>query len=412
MKRIGLKCLIAAIAGLLACPVLAAQTTTPWEQPAAKLAGQIADLLGPGQARMTIRNISSISTDEIPVIRKLLVQELRTRGIAMGGDDSANSVRVTLSESAREQLWVAEVLEGDDSRVAMVELGPVPQEAVKAPGALLLRRQEILVTPDQVLAVLETPTTLVALEPEMVVLYTQTVNGWQEQRRMGIELEGQQARDARGIVAANANGAGLDESLPGVRCTSSIALPASQTLTPADAKIQCRASDDPWTVVQPPSNSPGAPIRAFYNSSRNYFTGVVVPSIGVDLPPFYSIAQLPRAAGSAALLVGGIDGKVQLVENGAVHPVAGTRDWGSDFAALQSGCGTGTQVIVSGSGDAPSDSLRAYELPAVEAVPASEPLQIAGTTMALSTAPDGKSVLAVVRNGNQYEVDRVTALCN
>jgi hypothetical protein len=36
-----------------------------------------------------------------------------------------------------------------------------------------------------------------------------------------------------------------------------------------------------------------------------------------------------------------------------------------------------------------------------------------GTVTALWTAPDGKSVLAVVRNAaNEYEVDRVTALCN
>jgi hypothetical protein len=52
-------------------------------------------------------------------------------------------------------------------------------------------------------------------------------------------------------------------------------------------------------------------------------------------------------------------------------------------------------------------------LPAFEAVPASEPLQLSGTIMALSTAADGKSVLAIVRNGaNQFEVDRVSALCN
>jgi hypothetical protein len=41
-----------------------------------------------------------------------------------------------------------------------------------------------------------------------------------------------------------------------------------------------------------------------------------------------------------------------------------------------------------------------------------------GTVMALWTAPDGKSVLAVVRTpanqgaANEYEVDRVVASCN
>jgi hypothetical protein len=140
---------------------------------------------------------------------------------------------------------------------------------------------------------------------------------------------------------------------------------------------------------------------------------VVTPSLGVDLPQFYTAIPLPRADSQVGLLIGGIDGRVQLAENGALKTVSGTRDWGSDFAVLRSGCGAGLQVIASSSGEATNDSLRAYELPALEAVPASAPLAINGTVMTLWTAPDGKSVLAVVRNAaNEYEVDRVTALCN
>jgi hypothetical protein len=105
---------------------------------------------------------------------------------------------------------------------------------------------------------------------------------------------------------------------------------------------------------------------------------------------------------------------VQTLEKFALKPVAAARDWGSDFAALRSGCGAGTQVLVSGSGAAVTDSVRAFELPAQEAVPASAPLTMDGTVTALWSAPDGKSVFAVVRRAvdNEYEVDRVTALCN
>jgi hypothetical protein len=123
--------------------------------------------------------------------------------------------------------------------------------------------------------------------------------------------------------------------------------------------------------------------------------------------------MIPRAAGGAALLLAGVDGKVQIVENGAMRAVAGTRDWGSDFAVVRSGCGAGTQVIASSSGEALSDSLRAFAISAIEAVPESSPLAMTGTVTALWTAQDGKSAMAVVRNSTgEYEVDRVSALCN
>jgi hypothetical protein len=139
---------------------------------------------------------------------------------------------------------------------------------------------------------------------------------------------------------------------------------------------------------------------------------VIAPSFAVDLPPFYSAAMIPRADGTA-LLINGIEGKVQLVANGALKTVSGTRDWGSDFSSLNTGCGAGTQIVASGSGEATADSLRAYDLPALEAIPASAPLAMDGTVTALWTAPDAKSLFAVIRTAaDRYEVDRVTASCN
>jgi hypothetical protein len=155
------------------------------------------------------------------------------------------------------------------------------------------------------------------------------------------------------------------------------------------------------------------PIKAFYNAARNYFTGVINGSPSMDVPPFYIATQVVRSATSMPLLVGGVDGKVQLLENGKVKLVGGARDWGSEFAALQTGCGSGTQIVASGSGEASNDSLRAYELPAQEAIPASAALAMGGTVTALASSPDGKSLIGIVRTtANEYEVDRVTASCN
>ncbi len=402
---------------------IAAPTPSQWEQPAANLAEQVAEILGPGQARLAIRNLSTVSTDEIPAIRRLLEQDLKTRGVLASDAEGANTVRVTLSENVRERLWVAEVVEGNETRVAMVRVEPGTAQQSQPKSGLALRKQVAITTNEAVLAALEIAGGLVTIQPEEIVIYGHAAEGWREQKRVGIGQKKPLPRDPRGIILPSANGSGFEVSVAGMVCSGSY-LPAQPA---GDWTVLCCESDDPWTIVQPPVAQTGSatqgtatqmdvsvtPMKAFYNAARNYFTGAVNFSLGVDLPPFYSAAQIIRSASSAPLLIGGIDGKVQILEGSALKPVAGTRDWGSDFAALHSGCGAGMQIVVSGSGEAAGDSLRAYELPAQEAFPASASLAMDGTVTALWTAPDGNSVFAVVHGAaDQYEVDRVTALCN
>ena len=167
-KRLKLNVLMAIAVWIVAQGAYGASTPNPWDQPAASLAQQISDILGPGQARLVIENKSSIATTEIPKIRKLLEQDLKTHGVLVSGADSASAVRVTLSESTRERLWVAEVIEGDRTQATMVDLGPVTETPVQASGGLTLRAQTILTVHAPVLAALEIPDGLIALEPEQI----------------------------------------------------------------------------------------------------------------------------------------------------------------------------------------------------------------------------------------------------
>ena len=409
MKLVWLMATIASV--LIGPPAHAAPG--PWDQPVSDLAEQISGILGPGQARLIIRNLSTVPTDEIPTIRGLLEQDLKARGVMASGVESANTIRVTLSENLRERLWVAEIVEGAETRVVMVHVEPGTAQPAQHVGGLTLRKQTALTSSDRVLAAIETPGGLVAVEPEEIVIYGQTADGLREQKRVGIGQKRALARDPRGIVVPSPDGSGFDAYVSGMTC-SGVFAPAQPA---GESTVHCRDSDDPWPILEGPTLQPGSgggsiSIKAFYNAARDYFTGIVTPSVDVDLPPFYSAALLPRSGG-AGLLIDGIDGKVQIAESGALKPVAGTRDWGSDLAALDTGCGAGSQIVASGSGEALGDSLRAYELPRQEAVPASAPLAMGGTVLALWPAPDGKSIFAVVENpANQYEVDRVTALCN
>jgi hypothetical protein len=408
-KRIGLAAL--AVWCALGVAARAAAGIGSWEQPAAALAAQIAGILGPGQAQLTIRNLSSISNGELDPIRRLMEQGLRAHGIIVSGAESANAIRITLSESTRERVWVAEVMEGSETQVTMVDLPPAKTQQTQSAGGLTLRKEQIFAGGEPILAALELSGALVTLEPRQIVIYANTGGGWQAQERVSVAQKLPLQRDPRGMLLATEDGAGFDESLAGVECTG--AAPAGGG--PGNWTISCHASDDPWTVIQTQTQTDGpiTAFKAFYNVSRDYFVGVVTPGLGVDLPAFYSAALLPRAGGNAAFLITGVDGKVQLVENGAAATVAGARDWGSDVAVLRSGCGTGTQVIASATGEAASDSLRAYALPGLEAVPASAPLAMGGTVTAMWASPDARAVFAVVRSAaDQYGVDRVTALCN
>ena len=420
MRLIGAVALVVCwLAGLAELGAQGAPSQSKWAQPAAELAEQIADILGPGQAQMTIRNISSIPTTEIPRIRKLLEQDLQAHGVAAGGAESANTIRVTLSENARERLWVAELVQGNETRVAMVHVDGPAASASAATTRIALRRERVqgffdrngIAESGQILSGAEIAGRFVVLFDDRIAIFSPGAGGWTESNSLVVDRK--LARDPRGVVLANADGNGFTAYAPGAECSGNYSLPAPGASSESGWTVRCHASDDPWPVYQT-SGAIGSPtVKAFYNMARDYFTGVVTPSVGADLPPFYAAGVIPRAVGGAALLIPGTVGKVQMIENGVLRTVAGTRDWGSDFAVVRSGCGTGAQVIVSGSGEAANDSLRAFEIPALDAVPASGPLTMEGTVTALWPAPDGKSAFAVVRNAaNQYEVDRVTALCN
>jgi hypothetical protein len=410
--------LLAALASVLTAqaPIGA---SAQWEQPAAALAEQIAAILGPAQAHLVIRNNLQISTDEIPAIRRLLEQDLKARAIQVSGAESANIIRVTLSENLRERLWVAEIVEGNETRLAMVRVEPAALGQQASISGITLRKQAVFTTVQPVTAALQTADDLVVIEPEEIAIFAHSTDGWKEQTRVGIGQKRPLPRDPRGVVYPAADGQGFEAWVAGMFCKGS-------PQPSADWTIHCRESDDPWFLTPPRPTQNGAsadmniqvtPLRAFDNSARDYFTGVVTPSIGADLPPFYTAVLLPRSDGGG-LLLNGIDGKVLFAAGGALKPVSGARDWGSDFATLDSGCGAGTQIVVSGSGEAIADSLRAYDLPALEATPASPPLAMDGTVTALWSAPDGKSIFAVVRKPaaagqkEPYEVDRVTANCN
>jgi hypothetical protein len=384
-------------------------------QPVADLAKQIAAIAGPGPANLTIQNMSSLSADELPNIRTLLEHDLNGYGVITTVADSPTNIRVTFSENSAGGLWVAEVREGTEERVAMVPVFLDTPAEVPTNLGITLRKTLVWQQKEPVLDVLTIQLSaareLIVLEPERIVSYVMTANAWARAQEFPIAHTRPFPRDMRGRLVARQDHL-FDAYLPGVSCTGA---ENSGALA-----VSCADSDDPWPLPEAfgplsfSATSAEVQQKAFYNVTRNYFTGVLSPGFGMQLQPFYDAAAISRPNGTAMLL-NQIDGRVVVIENNTTKPVAGARDWGSDFAAIHSACGQGTQVLVSGSGATPTDSERAYEIPGREAEPVSAPLAMDGQVTAMWPSKDGTSATVVVRataGQEPYEVYLVSALCN
>lgn len=383
-----------------------AQATASWEQPAAELAKQIASIAGPGPARLTMRNQSSLTAEDLPGIQRLLERDLRGYSILISGAESATSIRVTLSENTTGGLWIAEVQEGTEVRVAMTPVLLNAKVESQTGSEIVLRktlvwRQDDLVL-DAMIVSSDAARRMLLLEPNRLVSYLTTAGNWVREQEFPIPHSRPFPRDMRGHLVAG-QGHLFDAYLPGVLCTG--------TESGGSLTVSCADSDDPWplTEVANPVQQ-----KAFYNATRNYFTGVLSPGFGMQLQPYYSSAVLLPANG-VAMLFTGIDGRVVMIENNVMKPIAGARDWGSDFASIRSGCGSGAQVLVSGSGAAPTDSVRAYDIPGREAAPVSSALAFDGQVMAIWSSNDGTAATVIVRTAMghmPYEVYIVSAFCN
>ena len=158
----------------------------------------------------------------------------------------------------------------------------------------------------------------------------------------------------------------FDVYLPGTFCRSTSNAAAPLTLT-------CNDSDDPWPLT-PEDDS----VRAFFAASRNFFTGALSPGIGKisNVPSFYSAASLPRSTYTLWAFAA-VDGSLHLVDGMTDQVIRGGK-WGSDLAAVHSNCGTGTQLLVSESGDSERDGLRAFEIPDRDPVAVSSAVEFDG----------------------------------
>jgi hypothetical protein len=87
--------------------------------------------------------------------------------------------------------------------------------------------------------------------------------------------------------------------------------------------------------------------------------------------------------------------------------------WGSDIAGVRSSCGSGWQVLATGTGEGPNDSVQAFEVVGREPVAVSAPLDVRGVITGLWTESGGTGAVAVAHNfeTGRYEAFRLILNC-
>ena len=389
---------------------------------ARQLANKIAAAAGPGAFAIEVTNRSSLDDKSVHEVRSALEAQLHVQGVNTAKAEQAmGTVEVVLSESLREYVWTAAIVIGsDEKRVALVSM-PRSSTGMGTPftAALpIVLKTTLLFAQEQPMldvaktaeishadvALVDMPggARLLVLTGGSVAIYhhhgANAAAPWELEASLPIAHSRIFPRDLRGRLLLRRDHL-FDVYLPGTFCRSSSVAPLT---------LACNDSDDPWPLAQDEGS-----VRAFFAASRNFFTGALSPGIGKvsNVPSFYSAAALPRPTYTLWMLAA-VDGSLHLVDGMTDQLIRGGK-WGSDLAAVHSSCGTGTQLLVSESGDTERDGLRAFEIPDRDPVAVSSAVEFDGRIVALWPENSGNGSAAIVKRKDTgwYEAYRVSISC-
>lgn len=433
--------------------LVAAASAQDWGGAEEQLAQKILTVTSQQTVVLEVSNRSSLSVSRVDDIRRGLLTELASKGVRFASAGQAGaSVQVFLSETLQNYLWVAKITIAADrspgdqnsndapptASVVMVSL-PRPETPaaveIERP-ATVLHKTSLWSQKERILDVAllagnpsgssgRNPESnsagnrarMLVLDSRGVALYRWQDGRWIAEQSLPISHARPWPRDLRGRIVVRQDYL-FDAYLPGVSCRSTATFPLAMT---------CSEGDNAWPVGAGSLNR-----DANFVSSRNYFSGTLLPDPGKQglgeqksVAPFYSAAAVPRGQ-SALWFFAEVDGQVHMLD-GATDQVMPPLGWGSDIATVRSGCGSGWQVLATKSGEGPSDSVRAFEVPGREPVAVSAPLEVTGKITALwpessvvnFTGSDSAETgaVAVVRNSEtegaeSYEAFRLTLACS
>jgi hypothetical protein len=351
----------------------------------------------PGTMSVSFQDISILPTDLQEVVQNAIFTSFRNSGVQVVSPERAVAqTEITFSESWREYVWVARVQQGTTSKLVIKKV-PRPEHAPASRTPMMTVRKNFIWRQDgPMLDFAQDDRTLAVLEPTQIAIYSNENGNWRPRYTLSITHAGAWPRDLRGRILIN--GSQVTAFLPGTRCNGSTSPPS----------LDCHASDDPWQVDQ-------GTLSAFFSPRRNFFTGILAgQNAGGSVLPFFSAATW-QAGDTRQWLFTGTDGRTRLYQYDLSSPAALFNIWGSNIAAVHSGCGSGWQLLVSAPTDSVRpDSIQAMEIAGREALPVSSPVELSGAVQALWTSGKNSELAHGIMQSpatGRYEAFTLTVSC-
>lgn len=356
-----------------------------------------------GPVALSLRNSSSLTTVETAAVRLALERELRGHGIAIVETaPNGTEIAVTIAESLSHYLWVAEIRLGESKDVVMEEVARV--QAVISSLSISIQKRPLIQQDDPIVDVrlLESEAghaqRMLALDSLGLSLYEDAGGGWKRTQGVAVQSPKPWPRDLRGLLSQTRDS--YSAYLPGLVC-SGVVRPA--------LVMQCKG-EEPWPFY----SSAHQMARADFVSTRNFFSGRVSSDNGSEkkLPPFFTMAGADDR-GRTVWLFAGTDGRTRAYSSD-LEPLDSWYGWGSDIAAIESQCGSRSQVLVTQAGDATvADSVQAYEMLDGNPQPVGDAMTFPGPLTALWSA-GGNTAYAIAQDlrTHGYVAYSLAVACN
>lgn len=337
------------------------------------------------------QNLANLGSNAFARFVAAFQAELLRRSVKLEASDASVNLVVSVSRGSSEFIGVAQILRKENPETVMESLGSVNSIVAPEPAFSLILRREFLFSDDRpILDVLlnQDGKHAEALGSDDLSAYELQGDDWVLTGSDQLPIQQPPQRDGRGFLFA-----GIDSQaayLPGELCT----------LSALDKKgWNCVPSADPMPVRTVSSDLMAGKILGAWISAAQFETG-----------------------GKPRLIVTGQDGLARLYED-AAQPVAFFPDWGSQVASIYSGCGSGWQLLVTGTGDwTQPDKIQAVDLADSRPQTVSDPMEFPGPILALHTqgprtsdnAPSNARAVAVDRNlqTGRYEAYLLSIACS